>query len=1597
MVGCSVAAVGLSAGHAQLLDELSAHFGAQHSADAAALLIEFGRLMLRRADLGEPGQIDLETLAGHIESLLDFVDARGFDPHSVRVRSARNSRSGASEWVLEVSTDDAPFLVESVLGEIKARGLGTRRVVHPVIGTERNAEGRLTSVASARGTTGRESVQHYELDRELTDDDAAALVAGVEAVLLDLKRSVGDFGAMTSRIDRMIDLTREGAYHYSQEEVDEAVAFLRWLKDDNFVFLGFREYRAFDTTDGLAIEVVPGSGLGVLTDESSSGLAAPALISSLSERRRKRYEGGHLLVVSKTNRSSRVHRRARMDYIGIRRVGPDGQLAGEARLIGLFTAKAYMTPSSTIPVLRRKLDWIVTEEDLIEGSHDFRSVVQIFDSFPKEELFSVPKEEIARSITGLLTLEEHRHVQLFVRSDLLQRNVSVMVALPRDRFNATLRRKLQALILERFNGTGIDYRLALGESDTARIHFTVWVKESVPEPSYTELEADVVALTRTWDDRLSDALAAAEGPDRGRALAEHWGSRLPEYYKAATSLDVAVGDVQSLARLEQGDRSLLVGLQNEDDDGEQLTRLSFYHRGEKLTLSEMMPVLEHLGLNVVEEVPTRLVCGENVEILIHDFGVLNAAEEPLDLDACRERIVGLIEALWDDEAESDSLSRLIVNAGLDYRHVGVLRAYRTYWSRVAPHYTVAYVNDTLAAHPLVARLLIGLFRARFRPGGTDQEEAVLRVDLERAIDAVDSLEEDRILRGFMQLILATVRTNAYRYGRRSLVFKLRSRDVPNMPRPTPLFEIFVYNRDVEGIHLRGGMVARGGLRWSDRREDYRTEVLDLMKAQMTKNAIIVPTGAKGGFVVRHPRAGDHRPAARAAYEVFIRGLLDVTDNLVAGSVVPPPEVRIHDDQDPYLVVAADKGTAALSDVANGIAEEYDFWLGDAFASGGSAGYDHKALAITARGAWQSVKHHFHELGVDVDSDDFTAVGIGDMSGDVFGNGMLMSSHLRLVAAFDHRHIFIDPEPDAATGFAERTRLFALPTSSWGDYDTSLISAGGGVFSRSSKRIDLSPQMQRALGTQHESLTPNELISAILCAPVDLLWNGGIGTYVKASDETPGEVGDRTNDGLRVDGTSLRCRVVAEGGNLGFTQRGRIEYALGGGRINTDFIDNSGGVHCSDREVNLKILLGLAIERGMLPAAERNELIAQLADDVTRRVVYDNFLQAQILTQEHDASRQRMDAYEDLMVQLEETEILDRRIERLPSSDDMMERTGSGVGMTTPELAVLLAYAKRQLTDDVLASDLPDAPEMQRLLAGYFPAEVVARFGEVLGEHPLRREILATVIANEVINSEGITFVARLAAETGHESPAIVKAYRVARVVTEAGRYWEEIEKLEGKLEPAIQHDLLLGIDELVESTARWYLAEGRLSLSSMAIESTAADFAALGDLLAATGPEEWVYVREAQVGRLVEEGVPFEVARRHAYRDALVHAPDIIELARERKLPLDVVAKLSFDVAAAFELDVLADRLAELPRTDRWQRSAALTVADDLLRLRRRLTRRVAELVDGGSSAGAVDRYVAGRGAGYERLMRLLRSVALEGGDDVASLVVAVRRIESVM
>ena len=1560
--------------------------------DLEPAFAEFARVSIRRIPDDYLAATPDDLVLAELRSVFDLMADRKPGTAAVRVFDPDEDSDGYDPGgtVVDIVVDDAPFLVDSVQAAIESFDHQVALDAHVVIAVERDATGELVDVGHARRGEDRESVQHYVLERALDDDQRQALEKKVGEVLEDVRLAVRDFEPMIDgATSRMIELARRGEVRYGAETVAEAVAFLEWLQEDNFVFLGYREYEVVELDGEPSIVADPDSGLGILSDVSGSRFSTPVPISSLPGGLQERYLEGFLLVVTKTNRRSTVHRPVRMDYVGIRVIGPDGSVVGEARLLGLFTSRALMTQPDSIPILRGKLTQVLEAEDLIEGSHDYRSVVRLFNSFPQSELWSMPVEAIRTAMEGLLLVESREHVRLFVSSDLLNRSISLMVVLPSDRFNATLRSRLQDYFLNRFGGTSADYQLTLGADGSARIHFTVWVDGPIPDVPFEELQRTVIEMSRTWDDRVRDHLEGMVEDPAG--LLRRWSPALPEHYKASTSLPVAAGDIRELEELFTSGDSLRVGIQNEEDG---LTRIAVYTRDGKLELSQVLPLLDDAGLRVVEEVPTSVDSDD--EVFIHDVGVVGPHGGMLDVERFGGRLVAAIEAGLRGEIETDSLNRLIAITDLTHSQVSILRVYRTYRRRVGSGFTERYTNDILVAHPRISELLVELFEKRFdpsleKPQGWDGTEG----EILQRLDEVRSLEEDRILRGFLEMILATVRTNAYKPGRGSLSLKLWSPAVPDMPEPKPLFEIFVLGQNVEGIHLRGGKVARGGIRWSDRREDYRSEVLGLMKAQMTKNALIVPTGAKGGFVLRAlPDDADIPASMRDGYRTFIEGLLDVTDNLVAGEVVPPDDVRRHDGDDPYLVVAADRGTASLSDTANEIAGSYGFWLRDAFASGGSAGYDHKALGITARGAWESAKRHFADMSIDAESHPISVVGIGDMSGDVFGNGMLQSPHLRLVAAFDHRDIFIDPDPEPGPAFAERKRLFEQTRSSWQDYDRSLISTGGGVWSRRDKRIDLTDQVRATLDVDAVSLTPDELVSAILRAPVDLLWNGGIGTYVKAASESHADSSDRDNDPVRVDANELRCLVVVEGGNLGFTQRGRIEYALGGGRINTDFIDNSGGVDCSDREVNLKILLGLAEEAGEIDPPEREALVFGATGEVVDRVLQDNHDQALILSQDEEWSASNLDAYENLMRTLESYGPLDRNLESLPGSEEIAERGRDGRGLTRPELAVLLAYAKQDLKTALIDSEAPDDPDLTDELRSYFPDHVSERFAHLVWDHPLRREIVATVLASRVLNDQGITFVSRLVMETGSTRQRVLAAYRAACRLIGAEERWSTVERLDPTLDPALRRQMLEAIDWLVESATRWYLAGSRQIPTSERLEADRVSFAELEQFLGHPERHDWTE-DTGEVAALTEAGVSAALAHRHARHDELVHGPDIIELARTHGRSVSEVAELFMLVGRSYRLDWLEGQVAGIAASSTWHKWAVRTVQSDLLELRRELAEKILGAGEVLSVEEALENHRLQRIDRHTRLDQFMQTVAQEQTTSLDPLLVAARQIRT--
>ncbi len=1540
----------------------------------------FAQAYLRRLAGDATEGISDEDLLHEVLGVFAFASERGDDPAAVRAFNPTREEHGYEPLgsVLETNTDDWPFLVDSVSGELEQRGIEVTRLLHPVIGVERDASGAITAVGRAREAAHRESIMHFDLTRRLDAAELAELEEAVRGVLKAVRAVVADFKEMTERVDDMITVARAGTARYPRDEVHEVADFLEWLLKGNFVMLGAREYDITPET----ISVIPGSGLGILRDEDRSAFCKPVALADLEPGVRERATGGDLLLVAKTNAVSPVHRHERMDYVGVRRVSRTGEIVGESRLLGLFTSKAFAERASDTPLLHRKLRQALDAEDLIEGSHDYKAAVALFDSFPKEELFRAPVDDLRRAVVALTGLEGTDTVRLLGRRDADNRSAAIILSLPRSRYSSKLVARVTAFLRRRFETSGVEAHHVMDEGERVRLHFFVHSAEGLPDVPHRELEEEVVALARTWDDEL----AAVLGPEH-RALARAWTPRLPDHYKGYTTPELAAIDVACFARLEGGE-SLVVSLHPIGED--RPTRVALYKRGGKIELSRVMPMLEDLGLRVIEEISTRLL-GDD-ETWVQDFRVLGPGEAPLALDEVGDRVAATIAAVYRGDAESDPLNRLVVTAGLDRDQVAVLRAYRKYRQRIGSRFTEGYQNDVLVANSAITAKLVRYFELRFDPSleTDDEAERALRDEILADLEEVASIDHDRILRNQLGAIDATLRTTAYKEGRGATAFKLRSADVPAIPMPAPEFEIYVYGPDMEGIHLRGGKIARGGIRFSDRM-DYRTEVYGLMRAQLTKNAIIVPAGAKGGFIVKRPTVD--REAIQESYVTYVRALLDVTDNLIDGEVVHPEGVRVRDEDDTYLVVAADKGTATFSDTANAVAREYGFWLDDAFASGGSVGYDHKKLGITARGAWESVKRHFRELGLDPARDEFTVVGIGDMSGDVFGNGMLLSDKIRLLGAYDHRHVFVDPDPDAAASFAERRRLFELPGSSWDDYSRDVLSEGGGIYRRDAKWIELSPRAREMLGLDEARTAPNDVIRAILRAQVDLLWNGGIGTVIKASTESDADAHDRASDSIRVDASDLRARVVGEGGNLGLTRRARVEYSSGGGLVYADFIDNSAGVDCSDHEVNLKILLGLLERAGSLTRPERDELLESVTEDVVQHVLYDSFLQAQILAQEVGRASSRMFSYEDLVGMLEETGLLDRASEGLPGSEELAERRRGGRGLERPELAILLAYSKRWVARSLEASDFAEDPWLERDLRAYFPAAVVDRCEGLLGEHPLRRQLLCMLNANVVVNALGPTFVSSLVAERGAEVADVVRAFRIAAEVTGADPLWETVENLSTSVGRSEQLELLGGIDALVEATARWYLTwapgapfEETISVGRDGFQRLAA---ALGEL----GTEDRRARREEVATRLIGEGVPEDVARAHALRAELVHAPDVVAVVSSTGRSVEDVARVFFALGAELRLDWMERELSRVRSSTRMQRWALTAVREDAFKARRALATGALDESPGAEPLVAVERFLHNHASAARRLDGFMRTLAREGENDLAGLALAVRQL----
>ncbi|MFF1295045.1 MULTISPECIES: NAD-glutamate dehydrogenase [unclassified Streptomyces] len=1504
---------------------------------------------------------------------------------SVRVLTPTVEENGwaCTHSIVEVVTDDMPFLVDSVTNELTRQGRGIHVVIHPQVVVRRDVTGKLIEVLAKRPSgelphdAHTESWIHVEIDRETDRADLKQITADLLRVLSDVRETVEDWEKMRDAALRMAEeLPAEPvASDLREQDIEEARELLRWLAADHFTFLGYREYQLREDDSLVA---VPGTGLGILRSdphhaEDESHPVSPSFERLPADARAKAREH-KLLVLTKANSRATVHRPSYLDYIGVKKFDAEGNVVGERRFLGLFSSAAYTESVRRVPVIRRKVEEVLQRAGFSPNSHDGRDLLQILETYPRDELFQTPPDELQSIVTSVLYLQERRRLRLYLRQDEYGRYYSALVYLPRDRYTTGVRLRIIDILKEELGGTSVDFTAWNTESILSRLHFVVRVPQGTELPELSDLdkeriEARLVEAARSWADGFAEALNNELGEEHAAELLRRYGNAFPEGYKADHSSRSAVADLVHLEKLTE-DNNFALSLYEPVGAAPEERRFKIYRKGAAITLSAVLPVLNRLGVEVIDERPYELRCSDRSIAWIYDFGLRmpksqNGAGDYLGDDG-RERFQEAFAATWTGLAENDGFNALVLSAGLNWRQATVLRAYAKYLRQAGSTFSQDYMEDTLRNNVHTTRLLVSLFEARMSPerqrAGHEIVDALLE-EVDAALDQVASLDEDRILRSFLTVIKATLRTNFFQEAlggkpHEYVSMKFDPQMIPDLPAPRPAFEIWVYSPRVEGVHLRFGKVARGGLRWSDRREDFRTEILGLVKAQMVKNTVIVPVGAKGGFVAKQlPDPSVDRDAwlaeGIASYKTFISALLDITDNMVAGEVVPPADVVRHDEDDTYLVVAADKGTATFSDIANGVAESYNFWLGDAFASGGSAGYDHKGMGITARGAWESVKRHFRELGVNTQAEDFTVVGIGDMSGDVFGNGMLLSEHIRLVAAFDHRHIFIDPKPDAATSYAERRRVFELPRSSWADYNAELISAGGGVFPRSAKAIPVNAHIREALGIEGKvaKMTPADLMKAILKAPVDLLWNGGIGTYVKASTETHADVGDKANDPIRVDGADLRVKVVGEGGNLGLTQLGRIEFSLTGGKINTDAIDNSAGVDTSDHEVNIKILLNGVVADGDMTVKQRNKQLAEMTDEVGRLVLRNNYAQNTAIANALAQSKDMLHAQQRYLRHLVRAGLLDRALEFLPTDRQIRERLGAAQGLTGPETAVLLAYTKITVSDELLHTSLPDDPYLRGLLDSYFPSALREKFAEHIDSHPLRREIITTVLVNDTVNTGGTTYLHRLREETGASLEEIVRAQTAARAIFRSAVVWDAVEALDNQVEAAVQTRIRLHSRRLVERGTRWLLNNRPQPLQ---LAETVEFFSERVDQVWSQLPKllrgadlEWY---QQIYDELTGAGVPDELATRVSGFSSAFPTLDIVLVAdRMGREPLDV-AEVYYDLGDRLRITQLMDRIIELPRADRWQSMARASIREDLYAAHAALTADVLAVGNGTST-----------------------------------------------
>ncbi|QDP01167.1 NAD-glutamate dehydrogenase [Thalassotalea sp. PS06] len=1513
--------------------------------DTAPLLEKFTSLLyanISKEDLAGRNESDVY---GATLSLWKALNAQVDDQAFIRVLNPQVSQHGwkSSHTVIEVIIKDMPFLVDSTRIALNRLNMFPHLVLNCPMNIVRDDKGQVIDIdASAKKLKNSitETVFFIEIDRLTEQAQIDQLTEELHSVYQDVSLTVDDWQPMKTRFDACIKEMADSKDVVSAQDYRESKALLSWLANDHFTFMGYRAYDINRVEGNVSIDGDLDSSLGLLRKSKS---IKPMLLSDLSETAREVAVGQSLLILTKTNSRSRVHRPAHLDYIGIKKFDKDGNIVREERFLGLFGSAFYNDSALNLPLIGDKVKRVCDQSGYAPSSHAYKTLINIMETYPRDEILQSSERELLNTVRGVLQMQERDITGLFVRRDAFNRFYSCMVYVPRDRYNTQLRLETQRILKEAFGSNEeVEFTTFFSESVQARTHYIVRVKDTKADIDVKEIERNLNAAARGWDDKLASALNLNKGEAKGKMLRRKYAD-FPQAYKDEVLPGTAIVDIDKLEKVTVDNPLEMLFYQPLEEKAEsRFVKLKLFHKGEPLHLSDVLPMLENFGLRVIGESPYSVINTDGEMCWILDFSMLLTSEKAFDLEQVQNLFQDAFAKVWHGELEDDGFNRLILGAGIDGREVSILRALAKYQQQIGSTFSQSYIEDAFSRYPSFAELLIKLFELKFTPSDKSKERALNKVleTIESSLDNVASLDDDRIIRRYVEIINATVRTNYFQPDAQGntkpyISFKLMPELIPEMPKPLPKFEIFVYSPDVEGVHLRGGKVARGGLRWSDRREDFRTEVLGLVKAQQVKNTVIVPVGAKGGFYCKRLPVGGTRAeifeAGKECYRTFIRGLLDITDNIVGGEIVHPEHVVRHDEDDTYLVVAADKGTATFSDIANAISDEYNFWLGDAFASGGSVGYDHKQMGITAKGAWESVKRHFREIGIDCQNTDFTCLAVGDMAGDVFGNGMLLSKHTCLQVAFNHMHIFIDPTPDAASSYVERQRLFELAGSSWEDYNADLISEGGGVFSRAAKSIKLTPQMKKMLGTKKASMAPNELIQTALKMQVDLIWNGGIGTYIKGSEESHLEVGDRANDVLRVNGNEVRARIIGEGGNLGCTQLGRIEYTANGGRMNTDFVDNVGGVDCSDNEVNIKILLNGLVTNGDLTLKQRNQLLYDMTDDVEKIVLEDCYRQTNSISISESRGGSKLKEHQRFIQYLEREDKLDRGLEFMPSDEEINDRLAQGRGLTRPELSVMVAYGKMVLKEQLVHPQITNDSYLSQLLIDAFPEQLQSRYVEHMQSHPLKAEIIATQLANLLCNFMGANFVYRMQEETGSGVAEIAKCFAMASAIFEMEATWENIEALDNKVSAKVQSEMLFELRRTIRRATRWFLRHRNKNLSiEQALDFYQPTFNVLSDKL-----ETFLVDKEARElndlqSKLLKENVPAELAIRISQLSTLFSTMDIAQVACQDARDIELVAELYFSLGVRLDLHWFLEQITMQPVNNHWQALARASFREEL-------------------------------------------------------------------